>query len=320
MKPSFQWGVHCEFHVHSYHRAILSGPALSGSVHLGEKDLLAQGVVAAQGKATLAEHLTLLKKQKIIRGDTPLLVLGIRNNLVNLRAPIISRGRTYAVEGECPEDSLRSYYGLGTRNGQLVAGLALGGSRESWPDFFVAGIPVLWDDVDDETLLSLILVEAADHSHVFDLPRGNHPNATEATRRAWSQLHRAFRDSAHADLPTAVSTMRSALAVIDPPPSRCDRYLNAVLGIRHDGALVCIYAHGRLETLGRKAKALGCRRAVCVENSGSVMPTYLPSGLGGEQIPLLRAPNFRPRGRAVLVLELNNTVFESFPVYEHDGS
>lgn len=319
MKPSFQWGVHCEFHVQRYKSAILSGPAHSGNIHFGEKDLLAQGVVAAVGKSTLAEHLTLLKNQGVIRGGTPLLVLGLRNNLVNLRAPMMWSGRAYAVDGERPEDSLRPYYGLGSRDGQLAIGQALGGSLEIWPDFFVAGIPVLWDDMDDETLLSLILVEAADHSHVFNLPRGNHPNASEASRRAWSHLHMAFRDSVHADLPTAVSTMRSALAGIDPPLSRCDRYLNAVLGIKPDGALVCIYAHGRLETLGRRAKALGCQRAVCVENSGSVMPTYLPVGVGGQQIPLLRAPNFRPRGRALLVLELNNAIFESLPAFEQDA-
>jgi hypothetical protein len=319
MKLSFQWGVHCEFHVQNYKRAILSVPALIGNTELDEKDLLARGTAMAQGKATLAEHLSLLYDQDIIPSDAPLLVLGIRNNLVNLRAPILWRGRSYAVEGECPEDSLRPYYGLGNRDGRIILGRALGGSLESWPDFFVAGIPVLWDDADDETLQRLILAEAGDHSHVFNLPRGNHPNATDAMRSAWSQLHEAFRASVHADLSTAASAMRSVVAAINPPPLRCENYLNAVVGIRHDGDLVCIYAHGRLETLGRRAKALGCQRAVCVENSGSVMPTYLPNGLLGEQIPLLRAPNFRPHGRGVLVLELNNKVFESFPVFGNES-
>ena len=108
--------------------------------------------------------------------------------------------------------------------------------------------------------------------------------------------------------------MRSALTVIEPPVLRCDNYLNAVVGIRDNGAIVCIYAHGRLEALGRRARTLGCQRAVCVENSGSVMPTYLPRGLTGDQTRLLRAPNFRPYGRAILVLELNNDVFSSSPV------
>ncbi len=314
MKPAFAWGVHCEFHVESYHRAILSVPALSGTVQLNEKDLLAQGPLVGEGKATLAEHLNFMKKGEFIQQGAAVLIFGVRNTLVNLRAPVIWRGRAYAVEGERPETSFRPYYGLGSRNGKLFLGQALGGSSEEWPEFFVAGVPVLWDDVDDEALLSLILAEAGDHSHVFYLPRGNHPNATEATRKQWSQLHSAFRTTVHADLRTAVSAMRSALAAIDPRPARCENYLNAVVGIKHSGTLVWIYAHDRLEMLGQRAKALGCRRAVCVENSGSIMPTYLPTGLDGEQIPLLRAPNFRSHGRALLAIELDNPAFVSFPL------
>jgi hypothetical protein len=317
MKTSLQWGVHCEFQIEGYKRAILSIPALSGGAQLSEKDLLSRREETTTGKATLAEHLALLSDQEIVQKATPLLILGVRNNLVNLRAPIVWKGRAYAVEGEHPQDSVRPYYGIGSRDGKLHIGQALGRSPEIWSDFFIAGVPVLWDDVEDDDLLNLILVEAADHSHVFDLPRGNHPNATEATRKAWSTLHQAFNANIHSDLSTAVSAMRSALAAIDPPVLRCDNYLNAVVGLRDDGTVVCIYAHGGLETLGHRAKTLGCRRAVCVENSGSVMPTYLPTGIDGEWIPLLRAPNFRPHGRALLVLELNNNRFSSVSVFDH---
>jgi hypothetical protein len=316
MKPSFGWAVHCEFQIERYSKAILSVPALSGDVPLVEKDLLSKGPGAALGKATLAEHLYILSNQNVIRRHAPLLTLGIRNNLVNLRAPIICGGRAYAVEGERPEESARPYYGIGCRDGKLEIGQALGGSSEIWSDFFISGIPVLWDDADPESLLDLILAEAADHSHVFNLPRGDHPGATESSHRAWSELHEAFRANVHADLSTAVSAMRSAVAAIDPPVSRCDNYLNAVFGVRDDGTVICIYAHGLLESLGLRAEALGCRRAVCVENSGSVMPTYLPSGLDGDHIPILRAPNFRPQGRAMLVFELENRLFSSYPVFE----
>jgi hypothetical protein len=317
MKPSFKWGAHCEFLVENYDRVILSVPALSEAIPFGEKELLLKGSGSTHGKATLTEHLAPLVDQNVIRGDTPLLIIGIRNNLVNLRAPIICGGRAYAVEGERPDQSARPYYGIGSHDGKLAVGQALGGSPEIWSDFFVSGTPVLWDETDQRSLLNLILAEAADHSHVFDLPRGNHPGATERTRQAWSHLHRTFSANVHADLPTVVSAMRSALDAIDPPPPRCDNYLNAVVGIRPDGAIVCIYAHGRLEALGLRAEALGCHRAVCVENSGSVMPTYLPNGLDGDQIPMLRAPNFRPRGRAMLIFELKNKVFSSYPVFKH---
>jgi hypothetical protein len=108
--------------------------------------------------------------------------------------------------------------------------------------------------------------------------------------------------------------MGGALADIHPPLARSHDYLHAVLGVAEDGALVAVFAHGRLEEVGRLAARHGCRRAVCLENSGSIMPTYLPDGLAGERIPLLRAPNFRPRGRAALVLELPGAGFEVLPL------
>ena len=314
MNPCFLFGVHCELHVPDYAHAVLSVPALSQGVCLDEKDLLAQDSASTNGKATLDEHLAHLRRENMLRGDAPLLVLGLRNNLVNLRSPVIWRGRAHAVEGERPGDSLRPYYGIGIRDGRLTMGQALGGSAERWPDFFCAGIPVLWDDVAGDALLDLILAEAADHSHVFDLPRGNHPDATPATRAAWARLHDAFRSSVHADLRTAVAAVQAAVTALDPPPRRCDNYLHAVLGAKDDGTLICIYASGRLEALGHAARNRGCRRAVCVENSGSIMPTFLPDGIEGERIPLLRAPNFRPHGRAVLVLELKTPAFGTFPM------
>jgi hypothetical protein len=289
---------------------VLSLPALADGSRFQEKDLLAQGVASTNGKLTLDEHLTELRGRRAIPTDAPLLALGLRNNLVNLRAPVIWQGRAHAVEGERPEQSLRPYYGIGTRGGRLTLGQALGGRSETWPDFFCAGVPVLWDDLDQEALLDLMLAEAGDHSHIFDLPRGTHPDATDATRAVWARLHDVFRATLHADRTTAVQRMRAAVAA-ESPLRRCDDYLHAVLGVRDDGTLVCVFAHGRLETLGAIAKVRGCRRAVCVENSGSIMPTFLPSGMDGEQIPLLHAPNFRPRGRVLLFLQLETPTFGS---------
>jgi hypothetical protein len=312
MTSSFGWGVRCEFVVPRYRRAMVSAPELSHGV--SEKDLLLAAEAPTQGKWTLSEHVRFLRDRAALPDDRPLLAVGLRNSVVNLRAPMILDGRTYAVDGERPEDSRRPYYGLGLREGRLTIGRAFADAEDTWSEAFVAGVPVLWDDLSDEALFELILAEAADHSHVFAVPRGLHPRATEATRAAWSELHAAFTTHVHAELPDVVAAMRTAVAALDRAPSRCDNYLNGVIGVRDDGAVVCVYAHGRLEELGRIARALGCRRAICVENSGSVMPTYLPAGLSGEQIPLLRAPNFRPRGRALLCLELETQEFESFQV------
>jgi hypothetical protein len=239
----------------------------------------------------------------------------MRNSLVNLRAPVIWQGRVHAVTGEYPEASARPYYGLGLRNGALVIDCALGdtGDAAAWPELFCAGIPVLWDDMSEADIFDLMLCEAADHSHLFNLPRGHHSRATDATRSNWGRLHRVYEEQVHADLSVATRAMRAAVATCAPPLQRCDTYFHAVIGADASGGLVCVFAHGRLEDLGRRLRALGCTRGVCVENSGSVTPTWFPSGLDAPGVPLVRAPNFRERGRAVMVIELADQRFDALP-------
>jgi hypothetical protein len=309
----FAFGVRMELAVRRYRRAALSIPALADEMRLEAKDLLMRGPVSAEHKYTLDEHLDWLCAAGAIAPDRPLLALGMRNSLVNLRAPVIREGRVYALAGEEPQLSRRPYYGIGARAGRLAMGLALGDSAQNWDsaDFFCAAPPTLDPDLDESALLDTLLVECADHSHLFDLPRGNHPAATDRSRAAWARLHETFVANLYAQRTQAVAAMRRTLAELDPAPCRCSDYLHAVLGVGATGGLCCIYAHARLEDLGRMAARLGAERAVCVENSGSIMPTYLPEGVGGSRIPLLRAPNFRPKGRALLVVELETGAFDS---------
>lgn len=310
MTPGLDFGARLELSIPRYGCAYLSIAGQSAAPDYREKELLSSGPASIDGKATLEEHLDSLSTRHASLRTVPLVVLGLRNSLVNLRAPVIHGKRFQAVDGESPLESQRPYYGVEYRNSKLSMTVVRDEPAE-WPDFFFAGIPVLWEGFTGESLLDLMLIEAADHSHIFDLPRGNSPRATDSTRQAWADLHTAFRRCVHADHDSAVEVMRGAVSKIDAPLTRSDDYLHAVLGIRADGALIYVCANGRLEDLGQAAKDHGCTRAVCVENSGSVMPTYLPKGIAGETIPLLRAPNFRPHGRAVLVLELTQSTFES---------
>jgi len=313
--PSFLITVRYELELQRYRRAVLSVPALDEKAVIETKDLLFPGEVSADGKYSLDEHLQFLNRQGAIQPSRPLLVLGMRNNLVNLRSPVIQRGKAYAVAGENPERSVRPYFGLGNRNGRVVLACALGEGHgpEEWPDFYCAAVPVLWDQLSEDELFDLMLSEAADHSHLFDLPRGKHPLATDLTRHAWSRLHAVFERNLHADLKKVSDAMRQEVASFDPPLPRSEDYFHAVVGDRPDGTLFCLFGHGRLEDLGKRAQSRGCRRAVCVENSGSIMPTLLPHGVEGEAIPLLRAPNFRPRGRALMVFELHDARFGTVP-------
>lgn len=310
-QPSFQIRTQMEIAVGRARRATLSIPAHDlGETRLRSKDLVSSGPAETGGKFTLEEHLQGALERGRIFPRTPLLVLGLRNNLVNARA-IVQTGRSIlAVEEEDPHRSRRPYYGLlySDSRFQMVERSQLDDLAADG-DFFCSGIPVLWDDLGSEELFERILVEAADHSHVFDLPRGNHPLATDATRAAWQALHDAFLSTLDAESVVAALAMQDALLALPEPLRRCDSYLHSLLGVDQQGNLVNIVAYGLLEDLGRLAAARGCRRAVCVENSGSVMPTFLPEGWPGLVIPLLRAPNFRPRGRVLLLIELADESF-----------
>jgi hypothetical protein len=292
-------------------RVWLSIPALAnGEARLDQKDLLSAGRKAAEGKFTLEEHLAHLEDREGLPRDRPLLAFGLRNNLVNLRAMVLRGGKLWAAEPERPQQSRRPYHGLGLREGRFVVESILGGASDGEGlDFLCAGVPVVWDDLSEEDLFDLFLTEAADHSHVFELPRGNHPLATDATRGAWQALHDTFLEHLYSEVPEAAAALRATAEALDFPLTRATDYLHSVLGVDAEGRLVNVVANGRLEDLGHLARQLGCERAVCVENSGSVMPTYLPKGTAGPLIPLLRAPNFRPWGRALLVVEVGEDSF-----------
>ncbi len=98
----------------------------------------------------------------------------------------------------------RSYHILGQKNdGSLTIEEYNPGTDASDYRWFISGVPVLWDKKDDEdpdasspddedTLFRRIVTEAADHSHVWRLPRGSHPEATATTRAQWKALQEIF--------------------------------------------------------------------------------------------------------------------------------
>ncbi|MGH8548527.1 MAG: hypothetical protein ACRERU_08000 [Methylococcales bacterium] len=310
--PSFSFGTYYEITISAYCGAALSMPAIGLGLSMQPKDLFAAGEISTDGKYTLEQHLTHLQASGNLELDSPLLVFGARNLCVNWRSPAVLNGKVYALEGEEPLRSQRPYYGIGLRNRRLACNTLLGGGSEpaDW-DFFCAGVPVLWDGWEGGRLLDLMLCEASDHSHLFDLPRGKHPAATDATHQAWQDLHTVFIEQLYVSQAEATAAMRNAIERFVKPLGRSEDYFHSIIGVCDDGGLVYLAAQGRLEHLGQIIQGHGCRRAVCMENSGSVMPTFLPDGAEGEAIPLVRAPNFRPRGRAVIVVKLDNGEFKS---------
>lgn len=343
--PSFAFGAHYEITVSRYRGAFLSIPAIGLGQSLQAKDLLTADEVSADGKYTAEQHLARLQAAGKLAPGRPLLVFGARNLCVNWRSPAVLDGKIYALEGEEPVHSQRPYYGIGLRGNRLTCDVLLGGGSEpaDW-DFFCAGVPVLWDGWEGGQLLDLMLCEASDHSHVFDLPRGKHPAATNATRQAWQDLQTVFIEHLYTPQADAARAMRTTVEGFEPPLRRCGDYFHSIMGVRDDGILICLSAQGQLEDLGQVMKRHGCRRAICLENSGSVMPTFFPQGIKrqstrmallskwladfpglfalrtpkqpseGDAIPLVRSPNFRPCGRAAIAVELENAKFISQPV------
>jgi hypothetical protein len=301
-----------ELSIQEYKSAFLSLPFLEhGDGKFSTKDLLVKGEVSTEGKYTIDEHLASLSKRHDMLLNFPLLVIGLRNTLVNPRSILIKNGKAFGPDKEKPTESKRPYYGIGLKGGRFTIDCALGSNhkQEEWSEFFCSGIPVLWDDISGEDLLDLIMCEASDHSHVFDIPRGNNPLATDDSRAAWKKLQDVFLENITSPLEVAAKAMRDIKEELPISINRCETYLHSVLGIDGQGNLINVIANGKLEDIGQLAAKLGCRRAVCVENSGSITPTFYHNGYPGLGIPLLRGPNFRPKGRALLVIELANDAF-----------
>ncbi|MBF0232622.1 MAG: hypothetical protein HQK65_06230 [Desulfamplus sp.] len=330
--------------------------AISGikAVHLSlcqyktfpKKDLLSVGghQAAKHDRKTFLEHLSdLVVSGRLKDAKCPLMVLSVRNVLANYRGIGYVPGRyetPLAVAGEqelLPE--CRPYHILGEKNGQLVietwdpagetwgwdsAVAAKGQSGQTFEkdkcpySWFISGIPVVWDDIDADGLYKMIITEAADHSHVWRLPRGSHPEATDWSKAVWKTLETVFlkhltssMDEAHAEL-DHIAQLNNL--------TREDGYFHNIIGIDQNGHLCQLINTGRIEELGQQIKARGVKRAIIVDNSGSTTVKFLPNGLAGalanEIRHLVAAPNHRQPGTAYLVIELADSSFES--LQHHD--
>lgn len=256
------------------------------------------------------------------RLEPPLVVLGVRNVLANLRCIGysrdmcdyfgVSKGTVAHVLEEFPFPG-RPYHVLRYQNGRFAIDEFLPDGPVNSPqpqaaenEWLVSGTPVLWDCSRDE-LFERIITDSADHSHVWRLPRGNHPLASGSTNADWLALQEVFQGTLSASRETAAMALNQV--ALDRRLDREDKYLHSVLGVSDDGALIVVIAHGRLEDVGRLASDLGARRAICVENSGSIALYYIRDSTSTPWQSLFSAPNLRMRGTAFLFLKLADKSF-----------
>jgi len=261
------------------------------------------------------EHLHKLISEKRLPEKSPLMVLSCRNVLSNFRCiayikELMPKPISVKEEGELCE-SKRSYHILGKKRGELCI--------ETWKpwvtsyeeyDWFISGVPVLWDQADKQTLYKKIVTETSDHSHVWVLPRANNPIATKETRKLWQDIQDIFQKHVLDDRDTAYNAINSFIKT--QSMTRENNYLHNIIGINDQGNLCQLVESGKLEDLGQKiANKRNVKRALCLDNSGSITIQFFKKGFPGEAIQLAAAPNQRPQGTAYLVVALKDSIYGS---------
>jgi hypothetical protein len=274
------------------------------------------GVVGpSKGRLTPGEHLDLLVMQGRLRDlDSPLLVVSCRNVLSNLRCVGYVQGVTSNVVGVLEEDfsrSVRPYFVLGQK-GDQHAGVCLQEVRPEdglWRDFrwFVSGVPVLWDDWTADELFRTMVTEAADHAHIWRMPRGKHPEATELSRRQWQEMQDLFLEQLYAPRDEAFAKLLQLPFVAGL--QREDAYVHHVLGTDDNGNLYEVIQRGRPEDIGHVLRSKGAKRAICVDNAGASVVQFYPEGARGPVIQRYAAPDHREAGTAFLFVELESSTF-----------
>jgi hypothetical protein len=300
--------------------------------HPPSKKELDQASHTKIGRKVPLEHISdRVEDGTLVDAACPLFVMSCRNVLSNLRSVAYVKGKTEerirgnrkSVEdrpiGVAEENEVllrsRPYFVFGMKDGKAAMESldpkSWGSIKETYT-WFISGVPVLWDDFVGDALFRRIVTEASDHSHIWNIPRGSHPAATDSTRAVWRELQGIFQSSLTEPVESASKKMiefadRNKL-------EREEYYLHHIIGLDGEGHLCNLVAHGRLEELGVQMKQLGVRRAICIDNSGSITLQLIrkwKKDLPPEEVlNLVAAPNQRLPGTAYLIAELEDSSFD----------
>ncbi|MFT5468733.1 MAG: hypothetical protein ACI8UO_003845 [Verrucomicrobiales bacterium] len=267
-------------------------------------------------RLTIEEHFEqLLAEPGDFDSAQACLVLSSRNVMANLRCAGYIRGRTPKPLGviEEPDEPARDFYVIGQEAGgsKMLAG-RVGKTEEDREkfDWFVSGVPVLWDGESRESIFRKIVTESADHSHVWTVYRANHPETTPESSAIWTNLHEIFIESLELDEEAAFQKMVTAAATHGL--KRETNMLHHLLGVDEEGNLYQLIGTGLLEDLGRRLGEMGATRGVMIDNSGSTVLRYYPTGIGqtADFKQLYSSPNHRPKGTAYLIVGLSKAGFK----------
>lgn len=271
--------------------------------------------VVSYGRLPLTDHLHKLVAEADYRSASllrsqPVLTISCRNVLANPRCGAWVRGRTpsfLCVTNEDPSRSLRPYHVLGFKHGRFVL-------DELFPDsgaladyeWALSGVPIYWNG---EPIRDRMIAETSDFSHIYALPRGGHPDATERSVARWRQLHDRALEVLYAERRDAAGALLELTT--DLPVETT--YLHNCAGVTEDGRLIVIVANGGLERLGRALAACGAARAIVLDNGGSSSVSYYPNGCENAGVQLIAAPNFRAAGTAYMAIVLGTPIYAPIP-------
>ncbi|MBV9851101.1 MAG: hypothetical protein JO250_15635 [Armatimonadetes bacterium] len=293
----------------------------------------AEDHVGPQLKPRYWEHADLyLQEQGDPQGNTPrpLFAFGTRNTFQNLGLPGFRRDGAPALLG-CPDEPWTTwvYHALckfedgdarvGIRKVNFKSGQpggepdrlevldARSGDREV--EWAIVGQPVLWDG--EVPPLALLAACTYDLRHIWHLC-WEAWQGCPADYTLHTELMRAFMEHLHSPIQERAAAL-SAIAIRAGLPIT-DGYLHSSIGITEAGdRLNLLMMNGSLTDLGYAHKALGSHRAILLDNGGSVgMACWHKRGWAKEgwgkfkQQPVFvgNGPYFRPRGHAVLLVEL----------------
>jgi hypothetical protein len=277
-----------------------------------EKKNLTIATHTKAGRLSAYEHVQKLGKENIIKNpESPLLVISVRNVMANLRCIGYQDGENEFASVNDEVFASRPYHILGKRkdNGKMVINEFVANSDDkSQFRWFLSGIPVLWDNMDEDEIFKRIVTEEYDHSHVWQIYRGAHPLATEESIYTWEGLQEIFVRTLDQTREIAFNEMLKYAS--DKNLEREDNYLHNIIGVDESGEKIYqLIGTGRLEELGIKIGKMGAKRAICVDNSGSIVVQSYPKGANHDFIQEFAAPNHRSPGTAYLILELVNKTF-----------
>lgn len=169
---------------------------------------------------------------------------------------------------------------------------------------FGGGVPVLWEGrvlTIEETVSEVI-----DFAHVWRLQVSTSQGTLAKDASAFAVLHQAFEASHGLSSAEASRLMMEAarsLSLNRPPLDRETGYPHNLVGVRADGGLVSLIAHGSLEGLAEMARAAGAVSAVVVDNGGS-SALALRRSPNAELRPLVESYYHRVPSIAAAVYEL----------------